>query len=163
MTRSELPEAVGAAALSDGRTVLEAGCPEPRLIILANNTRPPTAQGSATVSAASRSLGRRSVDDRLLRRFPSPARPEDPIIIRLRVLAHQASEGAGLDLFFEPDVLVAVGLTRRWEPVTETDSRPILVRQQDHDVGIVAHTHDPYVEVLGDSPDEWFPDRGSGR
>jgi hypothetical protein len=71
----------------------------------------------------------------------------------MRAPAHQATEAAGLDLLLEPDVLVAVSDISRREPMTETDPRPMLVGEQDHDTGVVAHARDPHLEVFGDPID----------
>ena len=37
--------------------------------------------------------------------------------------------------------------------MTETDPRPMLVGEQDHDTGVVAHARDPHLEVFGDPID----------
>jgi len=92
-----------------------------------------------------------------------PVCPDDPVAVWIGVSAHQAIEAAGFDRLHEPDVLVAVGLIGRWEPVTETDTRPMLVGEQNHDVGLVAGAGDPHLEVLGDPRDEGLSLGGSSR
>jgi hypothetical protein len=79
------------------------------------------------------------------------------------VSAHQAIEAAGLDRLHEPDVLVAIGLIGRWKAVTETDTRPMLVGEQNHDVGMVADASDPHLEVVDDPRDEGLSLGGSSR
>jgi hypothetical protein len=83
-----------------------------------------------------------------------PVCPDDPVAVWIGVSAHQAIDPAGLDRLHEPDVLVAVGLIGRWEPVTETDTRPMLVGEQNHDIGMVSGAGDPHLEVVGDPRDE---------
>jgi hypothetical protein len=60
-------------------------------------------------------------------------------------------------------VLIAVSLTGRREPVTETDPRPMLVGEQCHDMRVLARARDLNLEVLAKPRDERTPDRGSGR
>ena len=79
------------------------------------------------------------------------------------MLAHLASERDGLDFLLEPDVLVAIRLTRGREPVTETDPRPPLVGEQNDHAGAVAGSNGPQIEVLAESVDVRLPRRGSGR
>ncbi len=99
---------------------------------------------------------------RVVGRSP-PVCPDDPVAIWMRVAAHQATEAAGLDLLHEPDVLVAVSGIRRREPMTETDPRPMLVAEQDHDTSVVPRARDPHLEVVGDPRDEGLPLAGSSR
>jgi hypothetical protein len=80
----------------------------------------------------------------------------------MRVPAHQATEAASLDLLHEPDVLVAGSDIKRREPMTETDPRPMLVAEQDHDTGVVARARDPHLEVFADPLNQRSPNRGSG-
>ena len=46
--------------------------------------------------------------------------------------------------------------------MTETDPRPMLVGEQDHDTSVVARARDPHLEVFGDPLDKRSPNRGSG-
>ena len=45
--------------------------------------------------------------------------------------------------------------------MTETDTRPTLVGEHDHDMRVVARARDPQLEVFGDPIDERLPYRGS--
>jgi hypothetical protein len=88
--------------------------------------------------------------------------PDDSVVVWMWVPVHEATKAAGLDLLLEPDVLVTDSLIGSQEPVTETDPGPMVVGEQNHDTGLVAGTHDPNLEVLGESVDERLPCRGSG-
>jgi hypothetical protein len=80
----------------------------------------------------------------------------------MRLLTHQAGEAAGLDFLHQPDVLVAVSLCRRWEPVTETDTRPVFMGEQDADMGVVARARGLHLEVVAHPSDVRLSYRGRG-
>ena len=45
--------------------------------------------------------------------------------------------------------------------MTETDTRPALVGEQDDDPSVVARARDPHLEVLANPADVRMPNRGS--